>query len=197
MGWKQAWTELRRPRGAAVVVGGCAVAFLLGGAAAKDGLFGAVMAAWIQAFGSVVAIAAAVWIDRGEARRTRETAAKVASDAESARLQAADNAAGTIARAARRVRALTDGDYAEEWERTNSSLRRAQKLVQLYIQPECSAHTADVLLLTDQTLHGLIIHAGAGGSLSDERSRERTAQALEAGATRIEGALEEHQHGIW
>lgn len=50
--------------------------FLLGGAVSSDdqGLFGPVVAAWVQAVGSIAAISAAIWIAGAEARRARKTA---------------------------------------------------------------------------------------------------------------------------
>lgn len=48
------------------------VGFVVGGAVAIDGPFGQAPAAWFQAIGSVAAIVAAIWIDRGSARRQTE-----------------------------------------------------------------------------------------------------------------------------
>jgi RNase P protein component len=68
-------------------------AFLLGGAAAidEDGLFGQTFAAWVQAIGSVAAIASAVWISKEDRKATRREA--IRREAQAALLVLAEAAA--------------------------------------------------------------------------------------------------------
>jgi hypothetical protein len=66
-----------------------AVLFIQVVALHEGGWFGQSMAAWVQAFGSIAAIGAAIWVDQGAARRSRH-------DRKSATLDATANRLGAV-----------------------------------------------------------------------------------------------------
>jgi hypothetical protein len=67
----QLWNRLKRMTPLRWgILGAAAAAFMLGGAVYQDrSPFGPITAAWMQAIFSVIAILAAIWIDRGTVRR--------------------------------------------------------------------------------------------------------------------------------
>lgn len=86
MEWRDVFVWAKRPVGTLTVLAVALASWFLGGAVAQEGPFGASVAAWIQAIGSVGAIAGAAWIAGGQSReaRAREERDRLA-DAEAAR----------------------------------------------------------------------------------------------------------------
>lgn len=86
MEWRDVFAWAKRPVGTLTVLAVALASWFLGSAVAKEGPFGSSVAAWVQAIGSVGAIAGAAWIAGVQSReaRAREERDRLA-DAEAAR----------------------------------------------------------------------------------------------------------------
>jgi hypothetical protein len=158
----------------------------------RDGFFGAITAAWIQAVGSIAAIAAAIWIDRGEARRAREAVLRAEQEAISSRLKAIRNAANVCLNCSDRLESALGDRMVIHRARAGveAHLDRARRLVRNYIEPGCEARLADLLLCADEQISTVL-------SAFESRMTVELVRDLRQAHTDIEGARDEYDQGVW
>jgi hypothetical protein len=177
-----------------------AVAFFMGGAIATDGLFGSVVAAWVQAIGSIGAIIGAIYVDRGSARRALLQQERAAAEREDARVSALSHTAEVFEYGADRAAAadLTVlGADRQAWDRTAEALRRARHILELYTTPDTAPLTTLTLLIAKEHIDDALDGKWAFGFSGMGSYKVDGARDLRTIGIAIRDLMEEHRQGIW
>lgn len=178
----------------------CLVAVLLGGAVAKDGLFGSVTAAWVQALGAVGAVIGAIVVERGSTRRAIELQKKADEAREAARIRAMRHAADVLrygADRAEKIDLTVPRAEEREWVRTRDALIRARTLIDVYTTPDTDALTTLSLLVVREYVEKVVETSFNFGMNSEAGYKVRAAKIMREAAFSVDEVINEHRQGIW